>query len=63
MYQQNCIQNHVGFLYDRLNWLFYAIIPIEVKIKLSSVHPSVRLCVRNFYISKSTTNQWHRQVW
>ncbi len=24
MHQQNCIQNHFRFLYDRLNWLFYA---------------------------------------
>ena len=24
MYQQNCIQNHFQFLFDRLNWLFYA---------------------------------------
>jgi hypothetical protein len=34
-------------------------IPIEEKIKLSSV----RLCVRNSYVSKSATNQWRRQVW
>ncbi len=26
MYQQNCIQNHFWFLYDRLNWLFHAMI-------------------------------------
>ncbi len=33
--QQNCIQNHFLFLYDRLNWLFYAMSFIKQQFLMS----------------------------
>ncbi len=35
MYQQNFIQNHFQFLYDRLNWLFYAMNFIKQQFLMS----------------------------
>ncbi len=47
MYWQNCIQNHFLFLYDRLNWLFYAI--IFVRIFFASKKTSFVMCNKILY--------------
>ncbi len=50
MYQQNCIRNNFGFLYDRLNWLFYAMNFIKQRFLTSKQKMS---CVTKYCIKLS----------
>ncbi len=64
MYQQNCIQNHFWFLYNKLNWLFCAINFIKQQFltsKLKNMSCLTKYCIKLSFVcvGKKNCMRWN----
>ncbi len=64
MYQQNCIQNHFWFLYDKLNWLFCAVNFIKQQFltsKQNKMSCLSKYCIKLSFVCVKKTNcmRWY----
>ncbi len=64
-YQQNCIQNHFWLVYDRLNWLFYAMNFIKKQFLMSKQKKMscvTKYCIKLSFVWVGKKNLWDDTV-